>query len=130
MNLIPLSTIDLSSDHLMLTYELLAAGYDDRALTRMVRAGMLHRLRQGAYVAGEYWRHLDQVERRKLVALATLRAARSQVALAGPSAADAFGVPVWDMGDDVHLLRLDHRSGRRKGGKVQHHGQVLAEDLT
>lgn len=130
MNAIPLSTVDLSSDHLMMTHELLAAGYDDRALTRMVRDGVLLRLRHGAYASRDHWRDLDEVERRRLVALATLRCARSQVALAGPSAGDVFGVPVWGMGDDVHLVRLDHRSGRRKCGKVQHRGQVLAEDLT
>lgn len=130
MSLIPLNTIDLSNDHLMMTYELLAAGYDDRAITRMVRSGALHRLRHGAYTSGEHWKSLDQVEQRKLVALATLRSARSPAALAGPSAADVFGVPVWDMGSEVHLARLDQRAGRRKGGKVQHRGQLVAEDLT
>lgn len=130
MSRIPLSTVDLSSDHLLMTYELLTAGYDDRALTRMVRDGTLHRIRHGAYTWGQHWQGLDRVGRRKLAALATLRCARSPAALAGPNAADFLGAPVWDMGDDVHLLRLDQRSGRRKGGKVQHRGRVLAEDLT
>lgn len=130
MTHIPLSTVDLSSDHVMMTHELLAAGYDDRALARMVREGVLHRLRHGAYTSCEHWKGLDQVEQRKLVALATLRCARSPAALAGPSAADLLGAPVWDMGDEVHLVRLDHRAGRRKGGKVQHRGHIVAEDLT
>lgn len=130
MSHIGLSTIDLSHDHLMMTHELTAAGYDDRSLTRMVRDGTLHRIRHGAYASGPYWRGLDQVDRRKLVALATLRCAKSPAALAGPSAADAFGVPVWDMGSEVHLTRLDRRASRRKGGKVQHRGGMLVEDLT
>lgn len=130
MTLIPLSSIDLRNDLVLMTYELLAAGYDDRDITRMVSRGDLHRLRHGAYTFGSHWQGLDPVGRRKLVAHATLRSARSPVALAGPSAADVFGAPVWRMGDEVHLARLDHKAGRRKGGKVQHRGTILAEDIT
>lgn len=125
-----LSSIDLRHDHLLMTYELLAAGYDDRDIARMVRSGDLHRLRHGAYTFGAHWNELNAVERRKLLAHATLRSARSPAALAGPSAADLYGVPVWRMGDEVHLARLDHKAGRRKGGKVQHRGTILAEDIT
>ena len=130
MTLIGLSSVNLENHHVLMTYELLAAGYDDRDLTRMTRDGSLHRLRHGAYTIGSHWRELDAVERRKLVALATLRSARSPAVLSGPSAADMLGVPVWNMGDEVHLARLDQRAGRRTGGKVQHHGRMLAEDLT
>ena len=130
MTTLSLNSIDLRHDNVLMTFELLAAGYDDRAITRMVRRGDLHRLRQGAYTFGAHWRALPPVERRKLVAHATLRSARSPAVLAGPSAADHFGVPVWDMGDEVHLARLDHKAGRRKGGKVQHRGTTLAEDIT
>lgn len=130
MTLIPFTSIDLTHGDVLLTRDLLAGGYDDRAITRMTAAGALHRLRHGAYAAGAHWRSCDEVERRMLVALATLRSARSRVALAGPSAADAFGVPVWDMGSEVHLARLDHKASRRAGGKVQHRGHLLVEDLT
>lgn len=130
MTTISLNSIDLSHNQILMTHELIAAGYDDRHITRMVRRGDLHRLRHGAYTFGAHWSSLDPAERRKLVAHATLRSARSPAALAGPSAADLYGVPVWDMGDEVHLARLDHKAGRRKGGKVQHRGTILAEDLT
>jgi hypothetical protein len=130
MTSISISSIDLTNDSVMMTHELLAAGYHDRDITRMTRAGKLHRLRHGAYTHGELWRGLDEAERRKLVALAALRSARSPVALAGPSAADIFGVPVWDMGDEVHLARLDGKAGRREAGLAQHHAQLLAEDLS
>ncbi|GAA4697919.1 type IV toxin-antitoxin system AbiEi family antitoxin domain-containing protein [Nocardioides conyzicola] len=130
MTLIPFSSIDLQHDFVLMTHELLAAGYDDRAITRMVGRGDLHRLRHGAYTFGSHWRGLDPVERRKLVAHATLRSARSPAALAGPSAADVLGVPVWGMGDEVHLARLDRKAGRRTGSKVQHRGAMLVEDIT
>src|SRR6478609_17486 len=96
----------------------------------MTLDGPLHRRRHGAYTFGAHWRALDDVGRRKLVALATLRCARSPAALAGPSAADRYGVPVWDMGSEAHLARLDHKAGRRTREKIQHRGQLLAEDLT
>jgi len=124
------NSVDLRSDHLMMTHELVAAGYDDKAIARMRKAGELHRLRHGAYTFGAHWADLDQVGRRQLVALATLRSARVPVALTGPSAGDSFGVPVWDMGEEVHLARVDQRAGRREGGKAQHRGVLLAEDIT
>jgi hypothetical protein len=130
MSLIPLPSINLTNDHIVMTHELLAAGYDNRAIARMTRDGSLHRLRHGAYTFGDHWRTLDAVGRRNLVALATLRCARSPSALAGPSAADLYGVPVWDMGSETHLARLDHKAGRRTGARIQHRGQLLAEDLT
>ena len=130
MTTLTLSSIDLRHDYVLMTHELLAAGYDDRDITRMVRSGGLHRLRHGAYTFGQHWRELDDAGRRKLVAHATLRSARSPAALAGPSAADLFGVPVWDMGDTTHLVRLDHRANRRTCDRAQHRGSVLVEDLT
>ena len=130
MTTLTLNSIQLQHDHVLMTYELLSAGYDDRDITRMVRSGELHRLRHGAYTFGPLWTDLDQTGRRKLVAHATLRSARSPAALAGPSAADVFGVPVWDMGDTTHLVRLDHLANRRKCKKAQHRGSLLAEDLT
>lgn len=125
-----LSSVDLRDDHLLMTHELLAAGYDDKAIARMRAAGDLHRVRHGAYTFGAHWADLDIVGRRRLVALATLRSARAPVVLAGPSAADEYQVPVWDMGDEVHLGRLDQHAGRREAGRAQHRGVLLAEDVT
>lgn len=130
MTTLHMSSINLKHPHVVMTYELISAGYDDRAITRMVKSGALHRIRHGAYTFGELWSELNAVERRKLLAHATLRCARSPAVLAGPSAADAYGVPVWDMGDHTHLARLDQMANRRKTRKVQHRGSLLVEDLT
>jgi len=130
MTTLKLSSIDLRHDHVLMTHELLAAGYDARDITRMVHRGELHRLRHGAYTFGGLWKELDPTERRKLVARATLRCARSQAVLAGPSAADVFGAPTLNAGHEVHLARVDHRASRRKTGKAQHRSVVLAEDIT
>lgn len=37
----------------------------------------------------------------------------SPAILSGPSAADVFDAPVWDLGDQTHLARLDQRANRR-----------------
>lgn len=130
MTTLDLSSIDLRHDYVLMTHELHAAGYRDEVILRMVAGGRLHRLRHGAYTYGDHWRALNQVERRKLVALATLRCARSPAVLAGPSAADVYGAPVWDLCTDTHLARLDQRANRRKTRKVQHRGSLLVEDVT
>ena len=122
--------IDLRHDQLFLTRELLAAGQTDKTIAAMVRTGLLHRMRQGTYTYTSHWADLDLVERRRLVALGVLRNARAPVALAGPSAADELGVPVWGMDDDVHLARLDGRAGRREAGRVEHRGRTVCEDFT
>lgn len=113
-----------------MTYEALALGLDDKALTKLVRSGQLHRLRQGAYCLGTLWRNLDDRGRRELVASAVYRSARTHVLLSHTSAADLFGVPVWDMPDLSHLTRTDGRAGRREAGVVQHRGLVTADDVT
>ncbi|TYL45240.1 type IV toxin-antitoxin system AbiEi family antitoxin domain-containing protein [Nocardioides sp. BGMRC 2183] len=124
------STIDLSHDHLYMTHELIAMGYDDRDIKRLVGSGVLHRISHGAYVTADHWNVASQTARRRLLALAALRRARRPVALAGPSAADVYDVPVWDMGTTVHLTRTDQRAGRRTTTQAQHRPALVAEDLT
>lgn len=128
--MLSLTSINVHDGPVMMRFELLAAGYDGSAIARLRRAGVLHRVRHGAYVDGALWRSLDAVGRRRLVARATLRNARSPAVLAGPSAAEELDAPVWDMGDEVHLARLDGRAGRREAGVVQHRGAMRVGDLT
>lgn len=125
-----LTSVDLSNQNLMLTRDLLAAGYHDKAIARLVRRGVLERIRHGAYTYPEHWERLDPPGRRRLVALAVLRNARSPVALCGPDAADVLNVPVWDPDEQTHVLRLDQRGGRREAGRTDHRGEVRCEDLT
>ena len=119
-----------SNSGVFMTYELLAHGLDDKALTKFVRSGELHRLRQGAYCRGTLWRGLDEEGRRALVAHAAYRSARTHVLMSHTTAADRFGVPVWDMPDLSHFTRTDGKAGRREAGVVQHRGLVTADDVT
>ncbi len=116
---------------IFLRKEALAAGYTDRALGRAVRAGLIHRIRQGAYVFAEQWRCLDETQQHLLRAMAVLRTARTDVALSHVTALIKMGAPVWDLPlDDVHVTRLDGRAGRNEAGVVQHSGLILPGDLT
>lgn len=119
-----------SGDGLMLTYELLEAGYSDRAITRMVRSGHLVRIRHGAYVAGAVWQDLGERARRHLIAIAAYRQAKAHVLLSHTSAADALGAPVWDLASGSHLTRTDQKAGRREAGVTQHRGSIVVDDVT
>ncbi len=108
----------------------LCLGYDDRALSRTMRAGTITRIRHGAYVFSERWRGLDDPGRHLLRARAVLRTAQSQVALSHTTALLVMGVPVWDLSlDEVHLTRLDGRAGRREAGVAQHRGRIIPGDV-
>jgi len=122
--------VDLRHDNLFPTHALLASGQTDKSIAAMVRSKVLYRVRHGAYTHAAHWNELDEVEKRMLIAHAVLLNARAPVALAGPSAADVFGAPVWQMGDEVHLARLDGKAGRREAGRVEHRGYTVCEDVT
>ncbi|MET1060473.1 MAG: type IV toxin-antitoxin system AbiEi family antitoxin domain-containing protein [Nocardioides sp.] len=111
--------------------EVLAAGYDDNYITRMVRAGIWHRVRNGAFIGASIWESLNEVDRHRVRARAVRRKARSDGVLSHVSALAEFGVPFWDLSlDDVHLTRFDQRAGRREAGVCQHRGLLLVGDVT
>ncbi len=124
------TSIDLDDPELFMTYELLAAGYDGQAIARMVRSRQLHRIRHGAYTSGAHWRSLDDRGRELLTARAVLRSSRSLTLLSGPTAALVLGAPVWDLGGEIHVTRVDARADRRQAGRVPHRGVLLVEDVT
>jgi hypothetical protein len=122
--------IVLRDDNLMTTGDLLAMGYHDKAITRLVKRGELVRIRQGAYVFAAHWHQLDDEGRHILLCRAILRRARKPTLLTGPSAARVLEAPVWDLGDDVHVNSLDHKADRRHAGRRPHRGELLVEDTT
>ncbi|MFD1947499.1 type IV toxin-antitoxin system AbiEi family antitoxin domain-containing protein [Nocardioides aestuarii] len=122
--------IPMASPPVLLRGEAIAAGLTDRTLARMVGRGELHRLRQGAYVAGSTWRHEDLSGRHRLLARAVVAQAKSPVVVSHGSAMALHGGPVYGLKlDRVEVTRLDGRACRREAGVRQHRGVLLVGDV-
>lgn len=110
--------------------ELVADGYTDRALARLVRDKELHKVRRGAYVAEVAWGALDDVGRHGLLARAVLKSAKSDVVLSHLSTLPDWGAPMWGLDlSVVHVTRPDRKTGRREAGVQQHRGRIVDGDV-
>lgn len=114
----------------LLRRDLIADGYSDHAIARLVRGGVLTKLRYGSYVPGDIWQGSSESERHLLVARAVLVRAESSAVLSHVSALVAHGAPLWGLPiGDVHLTRTDEKAGRRMAGVVQHRGRLTQSEL-
>lgn len=120
----------LHPDGVFLRREALAYGLDDRDLGAAVRAGLLTRVRQGAYVATSTWRSRDEMGRHLIRARAVLLSHEGRVALSHVSGAIAHGLRVWGADlDRVHVVRLDGQTGRSVRDVVHHSSGWATEDV-
>jgi hypothetical protein len=117
---------------IVLRREALAAGYDDNALARFVKAGLITRIRQGAYVSSSVWAGLDDRGRHDTISRAVLKQYYETVALSHDSAVVRHDGPTYGLDlSDVHLLHLPGSTGRRNvAGIVHHKGSVRVLDIT
>lgn len=128
-------TTALPADHPCLTpirtrRDLLAAGYTDTTIRAARRAGVIHRIRHGAYVDGAVWQNLDDASRHALLARAAYRSARTGSVISHVSALPFHEAPVWGFDlTEAHLTRDDHKAGRHEAGVQQHRGIILPEDV-
>lgn len=107
------------------------AGYDDRAVARMVRSGVWVRFRRGFYAFGDEWARLDYVGKHRVRSSAVLRSLGDSVALSHFSGAVRHGIDVWGVPlDRVHVTRLDGGPGRIEGDVVHHEGLAIDGDVT
>src|SRR5215207_1843620 len=108
-----------------------ALGYHDQAIARLVKSGAWIRVRRGAYVYGVDWASLDERGRYLTLCCAVLRQAKTPAVLSHISAAIALGAPLWGLDlTEVHITRLDGRTGRKERGVHQHQGRLSPEDIT
>lgn len=99
-------------------------GYDDKSVTRMVRAGVWTRFRRGYYSFTDLWSALDQSEQYLVRCRAVLHSLGAHVALSHQSGALAHGLELWEPDlAHVHVTRLDGAQGRIEGDVVHHEGQ-------
>lgn len=114
----------------LLRKELLASGYDDYAIVRLVRDGVLVRVRRGAYVDRKAHEQLDEVGRHGLRARAVVKQAKTAVVLSHVSGLPEYDAPTWGFDlRDIHVTRLDGKLGRHEAGVHQHCGRVLSGDV-
>ena len=107
-----------------------AHGIDDNALRRLVKRGLLIRIRQGAYAIRPVWEAASAQTRHEMRSDAVMRQYDDHVALSHSSAVIAHGGPTWGLDlSSVHLTHLT--GGGRKGAQViHHHGSCRVQDLT
>lgn len=119
-----------SAASVVLRRDAVAAGVDDNALRRYVRAGTLVRIRQGAYALKPVWDAATAEERHLMLVDAVMRQYDAHVVLSHASAALLQGAPGWGLDlSNVHLTHLD--GGGRIGGRViHHHGSCRVGDVT
>ncbi|WP_395694684.1 type IV toxin-antitoxin system AbiEi family antitoxin domain-containing protein [Nocardioides sp.] len=107
-----------------------SAGYDDRAVARMVRSGVWTRFRRGYFCFSDVWGTLDAVGRHWVRARAVVDSLGDAVVLSHVSGAVAHGIEVWGVPlDRVHVTRLDGGAGRVEGDVVHHEGICLEADV-
>ncbi|KAB2811252.1 type IV toxin-antitoxin system AbiEi family antitoxin domain-containing protein [Pimelobacter simplex] len=120
-----------NQDGILLRRDAIAAGADDKALSRAVRSGHLIRLRQGAYVVHPVWAQADPVDRHRLLATAVRQQYGDGVALSHVSACIEQGGPHWGLNlATAHVTHLDGTGGRRLARVIHHHGRCLVDDVT
>jgi len=120
----------LHSDGVFSRREAIDHGFSDENLTAAVRAGVLVRIRQGAYTTRENWDPARPAVRHQMLAHAVLRAHTTPLALSHTSAAVEHGLRLHrpDL-SKVHVTCLDARLGRTTRDVVYHHTPVVDSDL-
>jgi hypothetical protein len=105
-------------------------GYDDRAVSLMVRSKAWIRFRRGYFSFADIWASLDEVERHRVRSRAVMHSLGDAVALSHVSGVVVHGIETWGVDlSRVHVTRLDGGSGRVEGDVVHHVGTCTADDV-
>lgn len=106
------------------------AGYDDRAVARMVRQRLWTRFRRGAYAFSDEWSQLSDVGRHRVRSSAVMRSLGDVVALSHVSGMVRHDIDIWGVPlNRVHVTRLDGGAGRVERDVVHHEGFALDDDV-
>lgn len=125
------------ADHLfdargvLLRRDALARGLDDNWLGRMVRSGVLVRMRQGAYVDSTVWTPATPSERHDLRSWAVMQQYDDRVALSHVSGVVRRGGPTWGLDlTNVQITNLFGRGDRIQAGVTHHRGTCRVGDVS
>ena len=115
---------------IMLRRHLIAAGWTDRGIARMVKAGIWVKIRRGAYAVRKDWQTLDKAGQHVVRTRAVMRQANTEVVASHVSGLMFYDGPTWGLNlSMVHVTRTDRRSGRAEAGVCQHRGEILEGDV-
>jgi hypothetical protein len=110
--------------------DLLAEGWNDKAIKAMVASGQLVRVRHGAYASRSAWIQAGPVGQHEIRARAVLQQGKSDLVLSHNTGGAVWEIPFWDTElDVVDVTRRDGRSGRKEAGVRQHRGKLLDDDV-
>ena len=114
----------------VLRRDAIALGLDDNALARLVKAGELVRIRQGAYASRSRWLAYSPRQRHLVLTNAVQAQYDEHVAVSHLSQAVADGAPDWGL--DLGAVHLTHLAGggRRGAGIVHHEGSLRVVDVS
>jgi hypothetical protein len=119
----------LGSADITLRRELVDAGLTDRDIVNQVRAGVLTKLRYGAYVRTDLVKDLDDVGLMRARSRAVLGTAHEAAVLSHQCALAEYGIPLWGVDlTHTHLTRTDGRHGRREAGIAHHRARLCGDE--
>jgi hypothetical protein len=122
--------IDLAAAQVMLRRELLADGWNDRAIAAMVQSGQWVRIRHGAYAPATVWNVLDAAGRHELMVRAVVKQSKTELIVSHSSGMPFYDGPTWGLPlDFVHGTRVDGKCGRREARVQQHCGRIDEGDV-
>lgn len=107
------------------TAELTHAGLGPRLLAAAVRAGLLYRIRHGAYIKMADWQGKPPSERDYLRIAAHCRACDGHAVYSHASAARLWGLYVWNSGPLVHITAPSSLSSTSSLPGVRVHRRIL-----
>lgn len=124
-------TFPVGLDDIWLRRDLIDREWTDRDIARHVRAGLISKVRYGAYVDSTLWSSLSDRDRYRARSRAVLRTAHEASVLTHQSALAEWDVPLWRIDlTEVALTRTDERAGRRESLIVHHSGRLPLEHIT
>ncbi|MFL6109215.1 MAG: type IV toxin-antitoxin system AbiEi family antitoxin domain-containing protein [Marmoricola sp.] len=110
---------------IFLRSDVLAAGYDDRALYQALARGSLTRVRHGAYVASPLWGSASDPEKHLLRAHAAALTHKPEFALSHVTGSLLHGVTSWGVAlDRIHVSREACTVGRKHRDITYHRESV------
>jgi very-short-patch-repair endonuclease len=121
----------LDEHGILLRRDAVLMGLDDDWLQRQRRAGVLVKVRHGAYVDAQRWHAATVEKRHDLVGRAVMKRYDDRIALSHQSMIIRLGGPSYGLDlRNVHVTNLYGHGDRTKAGIVHHRGSMRLGDVT